>query len=223
MSRTGLLVSACAMALVFGCGDNRSDEDAGGIVLMDSGPRPDSGGGGGVDSGPVTGSCAVSSFMPLPAGCLPRCANSTIGVINACYDDTTTTDEQKATCANNALDADPTPTTTIMLGTMSSALGCSDCYYWQLQTCFGDSCPTEFNAYLMCDPDTADCTSQETALDTCITANMTAINTCANSRVGGCFSTTAGFLPTQVQAPAIAIDPARIDALAARLRLHFPL
>jgi len=186
MRTIGTLI-ACLALLSVGCGDSRSDEDAGGIVLMDSGPRADAG--PGRDAGPggsvFPTMCSVTGFMPLPTSCTPRCTNATLGVVNACMD---------ATCFRNALMADTTPPATVTGPGGSSPVNCFDCFAWQVQTCYAELCPTEFEAWAMCMAP-ADCTAQNSALDACLMTNSAALDTCANPRIEQCFDRSAGFLP----------------------------
>ena len=199
MSRIGtLMICAATLALGLGCDDGRSGEDGGGIVLMDSGPdtTPDTGTPPGpTDSGVTPASCAISSFMPLPAGCLPRCANSTVGAINSCPDPETMPMEF-VTCRTMALQNDPTPDGTLSFpdGSMQP-IDCEFCYNFQIQTCIAESCPTEYQAWGMCDPMMSDCTAQTDALNSCIQMNNAGISSCAMPRVSACFDMGSGFLP----------------------------
>ena len=208
MRQIGIMLACGAMMLgAVGCDDSRSGDDAGGIVLMDSGPRADSG--TRVDSGGMTTfptSCTVSAFGPLPAACLPRCQNSTIGPLNACTD---------TACVSSTLMADPTPGASVMGPGGTFTMECFDCFLWQLQTCWAESCPTEFNAWGMCDPMAGDCTAQENALDACLTAMSTPIGACADPRINACFATTTGFLPS-FDGPRVHVTIERLDAFRQR-------
>ncbi|MEC7520367.1 MAG: hypothetical protein VYE22_10905 [Myxococcota bacterium] len=188
------------LALGFGCDDGRGgDEDGGGIVLMDSGPdtTPDTGTPPPPrDSGVTPAGCEISSFSALPAGCLPRCANSTIGVINACPDPSTD-QEGYQMCLEEALmnDAYPDGSVTFPDGSMQP-IDCDFCWNWQVQSCIAETCPSEFMAWAMCDSMTMDCSAQTTAINECIMMNGSAINSCANPRVSACFDMGSGFLPS---------------------------
>lgn len=212
MRRTGFLVSACALALVFGttgCDDTR-DGDDGGIMLMDSGPPTVDSGPPMVDSGPPAGSCAISTIMALPAACTPRCTNATQSAAAACGMD--------VTCLQNALNADTTPAIPISTPDPSlNMLNCANCYSLQVTSCIVESCPTEFQAFAMC-PMGSDCSTQEMALDACVTANNAALQSCANPRVTACFGATGGFLPAT---PRTLQVPERLMSFIARYDFNF--
>ncbi|MGE0785770.1 MAG: hypothetical protein AB7S26_08780 [Sandaracinaceae bacterium] len=181
-------VMAFAIAGVIGGCDSRGGDDAGPIVIMrdGGGGGTDAGPGGGTDAGPPAGSCAVSSVMPLPAACLPRCSNATLQAANACTD---------AACQQAALDADTTASIQLTTPGMPVALDCATCVAWQQETCAAEVCPTEYMALITClqmnGGMAAMCMAENTALNTC--ANMTqmaAFQACANPRASMCFSAT---------------------------------
>ncbi len=200
MRKIAISVALCALALAPGCGGGRSGSDAGGIVLMDSGPGmmgTDAGPGMmGTDAGPgMMGGCSVAGaagFPPLPAACLPRCSGATASAVNACAD---------AACQQAALDADTTPPTNVDVGMgMTESIDCSGCFNWMINSCIFDSCPDQFAGCVMCadfcDPAMAGCEAEEAAFDSCIMTNMAALQSCVNSRAVMCFSTTGGFFPS---------------------------
>ncbi|MBX3269982.1 MAG: hypothetical protein KF729_06955 [Sandaracinaceae bacterium] len=229
MKKIGTTAALCAATLALGgltgC-DSRSGSgsDAGGIVLMDSG-----GGGGtdagsmmGTDSGPPATGCSVAGatgFPPLPAACLPRCSSATASALMACGMD--------ATCQSNALRADTTaPTNVDFGGGMSESINCFGCFNWMINACIFDSCPSQFGACIecsdFCDDATAGCEAEETALNTCIDANISALQTCANSRASMCFATGGGFLP-DFNRPDFQLSPERLRRVIAELDLPLPL
>lgn len=211
MRKIGILI-ACGSLLALGCDDGRGGTDAGTIMLMDAGPR---------DSGPPrldsgTGMCSIAGLPgipPLPAGCVPRCSAATRSAAAACGAD--------SACLNGALDGDTTPAVTIDFGMgMTDSLDCTNCYYWQIQSCIFDSCPTQLEACLECadncDPDVAGCEAEGTAIDTCIMTNMVALQGCANPRVNACFATTGGFLPDFRALPDL-VTPERLNMIRGRI------
>ena len=208
MRRIGILMACGALALAFGC-----DERDPGIMLMDSGPEmedagpPDS---GQPDSGPPAPMCSVagaSGFPPLPAGCLPRCAPATTSCVMGC-----TTGE----CQNMCVQNDTTAAIQLEVSAgITQPLNCSACWNWQINSCVFDSCPAELGACTMCadgcNPMTAGCETEETALDSCLMTNMSAVQACANSRLAGCLDTSSGFLPTF--GPRVQVDPSVFERL----------
>lgn len=192
-----LLSCSLLLAFVVGCGvdtrrapgpgpgpgpggaDSGADTDAGGITLSDSGPTT------GFDSGPTTpppppsGPCGtLAAFGPLPAACMPRCTSTTLTRIADCSD---------ADCRRSWLEADPTPSTTIVVGGETVTLDCDLCYGWQMETCVQDACPFETQAYRDCIDAGGTCEAEVEAFNDCIDASSTA-QSCVNTRVGACFS-----------------------------------
>jgi hypothetical protein len=182
---------------------------------------------------PAPGTCgsiasATSVWPPLPPSCLPRCSAATLRRIDACP----MTDEM---CFDNALAADTTPAAQLDVGMgMTISVDCGGngmnfpCLTWQQFSCIGDSCPDQLGAYINCAnmaPMGADirtvCASQIAALNTCIETNMTAFQTCAQSRYVACFDTGGGFLPSGAARFAVpnvdltSLTPAQLGALAA--------
>jgi len=208
MRRNGITLMACvALAVGFGCDDRDP-----GITLMDSGPGgEDSGTPPEMDSGTTPemdsgspASCSVSSIMPLPAACLPRCASSTISAVNACFMMDASTEDILA-CRDTALQSDPTPSVSVTTPSMPIDGDCEFCWRWQTNVAIAESCPSEFDAYLTCaNMMGADCSSQESALDGCVAANEATIQSRFNALVMQCFGTGSGFLPgfrTSVRIP----------------------
>ncbi|MEZ4340143.1 MAG: hypothetical protein R3B82_26270 [Sandaracinaceae bacterium] len=225
MKKIAFLAALGALALTPGCGGGRSGSDAGGIVLMDSGPGmmgTDAGPGMmGTDAGPgMMGGCSVAGaagFPPLPAACLPRCSAATLNAINMCTD---------AACQQAALDADTTaPVNVDVGGGMSESIDCSGCFNWMINACIFDSCPTEFGACIecsdLCDSSTAGCETEEAAFDSCITTNMTALQSCVNSRAAMCFSTSAPFFPS-FDRPEFQLPQAVFDHVISDLGVRIP-
>ncbi|GAB4109623.1 MAG: hypothetical protein OHK0013_45230 [Sandaracinaceae bacterium] len=225
----GALIAAC------GGGGGRADsgpDTGGGIVLMDTGPvmMRDAGRDTG---GPMPGTCgsiatAMSVWPPLPNTCLPRCSSATLSAVQSCPmgDDM---------CFDNALLADRTPAAQLDVGMgMTVSVDCGGngmnfpCLTWQQYSCIADSCPDQFAGFVECAtmaPMGSDvqmvCATQIMALNTCIEMNMTAFQTCAQSRLVGCFDTGGGFLPSGAARFAVpnvdlsALTPAQLSALAA--------
>ncbi len=212
-------ILACG-ALVMACGgnNNRNDagaagNDAGGIVLMDSGPTTMR------DSGPPrrdTGAMATScgpwggltatSVEAVPASCLPRCSSATLTAVNACMD---------GTCLNSALMADTTPSISMSfegaMGTTTLDLDCGTCFDLQRFHCFSQVCPAEATPVLVCDStmDADMCMGEVTALQTCLdgiatgSAQEMTLQTCFNDEVGACFDAGGGFLPGAQRFPGL--------------------
>lgn len=163
------LVLLCATLALVGCGD----DDTRTVMLMDSGPGTDSGGGGvdtgpsGTDSGPMgtdsgggSRDCEMA-LESLPSVILPRCSADTATCINGCAD---------IDCQNMCLDADTTPPET-MSGQM---IDCNICFNYQVNVCIDMNCPTEFAAFRCCLEDNActdascpACSSQLSAVQSC--------------------------------------------------------
>jgi hypothetical protein len=217
----GALVAAC------GGGGSRADAgtDAGGIVLTDSGPGRDTGPPRTDAGGPPPGTCgsvatAMSVWPPLPASCLPRCSAATLMTVQACP----MADEM---CFDNALLADTTPAARLDAGGDTPiSVDCGGngdnfpCLTWQQFSCIADSCPDQLTAYINCAnmaPMGSDiamvCATEITGLNTCIETNMTAFQTCAQSRYVACFDTGGGFLPSG--AARFAVPPVDLTSLSA--------
>ncbi len=187
MKRIGFLMACGLLASVVGC-DNRTNPpvDSGGIVLMDSGSGdPDTGTPPMPDSGTPPTGCSVdvsTSLPPLPAACLPRCSSATVTCIMGCAD---------GACQRACVDADTTAGTTLNASGESIPLDCSGCWDWGIQHCVFVSCPSELAGCAgcadQCNPDTAGCETEEAAIDSCITANQTAIQSCFNTQATRCF------------------------------------
>lgn len=195
MKRTTWILAASIALVLWGCDDGRGDGDAGGIVLMDSGPGGGTDSGPGeTDAGPGANMCAVTSAMPLPMACFPRCSNATLVAANNCA-----SAMDPAMCQQMAFDADTTPPTTLMAGTQSIELDCAACVGWQQDTCLAEQCPSEFMALVQCrQAMTGTCDTETMALNSCIMANMATLNTCAGQRATPCFDQTmGGFLPVE--------------------------
>lgn len=149
-------------------------QDSGGIRLMDSGPPPSR------DAGPpppTPGACRIVDFTQLPVACLPRCSSATDAAIGACED---------GDCFTAAIQADTTPPTTLTLpdGTTAS-LNCEGCVGQQVQSCWFELCPTEFQNFFACRDAGGTCTVEGDALDACRAG--TAVINCENTRLAGCF------------------------------------
>lgn len=215
-------IACVALLGLAACGNNSRPmimvTDSGGT---DAGSVGTDSGMGGMDAGggATCGSIATATgWPPLPASCTPRCSSATLTTAAGCG-----TDQM---CQQNAFDADTTPPANVDTGAEPFAVDCAGCINWQGNSCVYDACPTEFNAYLMCaamamNPDT-ECMTQTTALNGCITTNMTAVQTCyqgtmtAPGRVYDCFPGGGGIAPGSASGAAS-------SAAALQLRLHFDL
>lgn len=138
-------------------------------------------------------------------------------------------------CFDNALAADTTaPAQLDVGGDMPISIDCGGngdnfgCLNWQQFSCIADSCPDELTGYINCAnmaPAGSDiamvCATEITGLNNCIMANMTAFQTCAQSRYVACFDTGGGFLPSgaaRFQVPAVdltSLSAAQVSALSA--------
>ena len=160
MRKIGTTLAACAMLLAFGC-DSRGGggTDAGGIVLMDSGPGmtgtdagpgmtgTDAGGGGGMFA-----PCTANSPLPqnIASSSTPVCAASTATCLEGCTDNA---------CADACIMADP------------NATMCNQCIVINQLSCVNTTCPTDM--MLGC-------------IDTTCAAANSAWETCADGVVSGC-------------------------------------
>ena len=197
MRRIEILMACGALALAFGCGDNRGGSD-GGITIPDGGGGgSDAGGGGGGTCG--SGTCTLSASCGLADVCLPRCAASTVTAINSCPADASAMDQQS--CIDDALSSDTTAPAQLMGSTGGSQpISCQDCYYAQQESCYAKLCPTQFQSFIQCvsahpDGGTAACSTQNMALNSCLQGMRTMLSTCLQTRVPKCFPTSGGFLP----------------------------
>ena len=216
MKKVAWILASGALIMACGGGPSRTDSGTGGgtdsgpIVLMDSGPatmrdapvRRDTGGGGTMCG---TWMLAANSVGAIPASCMPRCSNATLGAVNTCLmgEDTS--------CLGPALQGDTTPTIamTYDAGGMTDVLDldCAGCYQFQLAHCFSEPCPTQTTPWLICNPmsDPDMCEGEQTALQTCLdgiamgSAEETALNDCGNAQIGACFDAGGGFLPSSQQ------------------------
>lgn len=226
MTKIASTTALCAMLLTLGCDDGRGGgRDAGGIVLMDSGPGggTDAGPGMGTDAGPgMMGGCSVAGatgFPPLPASCLPRCSAATAMAVNACG--------ANAMCQQTAMEGDTTAPVNVDVGMgMSESIDCFGCFNWMINSCLFDSCPDELGACVMCadlcDDSMAGCETEEGAFDACIMGNMAAIQSCVNTRATGCFATGGGFLPT-LDRPQLQLPPEVYERTLRNLGVRLPL
>jgi len=176
-----ILGVAMAMTLCACTGGRSSNRDSG-VMLMDggpgtdaplrdSGPRLDTGGGGG---------CTLGATGGLMGMCFPRCSAATATAVDACT---------TAACEQMAVAADTTASITLTIEGMSLTLDCQACFNVQFNTCIIEACPTEFNAYVACDDATPGmCMTQQTALSSCMTMQMATIQPCAQARVPLCFA-----------------------------------
>lgn len=218
MKKVAWILASGALLAACGGGPNRTDSgagnDAGGIVLMDSGPstmrdtgpaRP--------DTGPAATMCGpwggltATSVAAVPAACMPRCSSATLSTINACPmgDD--------GTCLFGALMADTTPSIPMSFegasGTTSLDLDCGTCFDLQRFHCFSEQCPMQTTPFLVCDQtmDADMCMGEQMALQTCLdgivagSAQEMAFQTCFNDQVGACFDAGGGFLPGTQRLP----------------------
>ena len=131
------------LVLVFGCGDDDSRPD---IMLMDTGPRVDGGGGtdtGGFDSGPGVdsgGGGTCNDPLPLlPSEALPRCSMDTLTCLMGCAD---------AACQNACIDADTTPPVDVGGGATINCLGCLNLQTFACGSMNG--CGTQWGAWNCC-------------------------------------------------------------------------
>lgn len=187
MARLGMSLVIVGVMLGVGCnssdrrvvsgdaGGGRSDAGGGGGSDAGSGGGSDAGGGGGSDAGGGGGCEIPADLGALPAACLPRCSASTLTAFMACT---------TAACQQTAAMADTTPPITVG----GSAFTCANCVNYGNNSCYAASCPTEFDAYLTCSAMMgATCTAEVSAVNACVMAHMTVVQTCVNERVTACF------------------------------------
>lgn len=168
----------------------RPDAGPGGtIVLPDAGTLPDGGSDPIIASrdagpGPIeSNSCELmlgTDVPPLPRACLPRCAITTGQALNACGSD--------QTCQRNAVMADTTPATPIVINGMATQLNCGMCLTFQQLSCGYDVCPSETMALLQCQ-DQACADAAQGPFATCVQseANRTTFNACFQALFMSCF------------------------------------
>jgi hypothetical protein len=90
-------------------------------------PEPSDAGVADSGSEPTTCSLADGRGLPaLPATCLPRCARATWDAVIACR-----TAPDPASCQDQAMAADPTPTTDLATGDDQVPIDCQACVNWQ--------------------------------------------------------------------------------------------
>jgi hypothetical protein len=159
------------------------------ITLPDAAGTTDAGmtmtpdAGGGTDAG-TAATCAITlgaDVPPLPSACLPRCSTATAQAAGMCAD---------GECQQAAFEADTTPTVPFTVNGMpQQPLDCASCINIQQLSCAHDSCPDETTAVLTCNPmtDSMQCMPQQMTLQTCLQANMSAFNSCAQALAGMCF------------------------------------
>ncbi len=234
MKKVAWILASGALIMACGGGPSRTDAgpgtgDTGAIVLMDSGPpamrdtgppRVDTGGGSSTMCG--TWSISATSISAIPASCMPRCSNATLGAVNTCLESMDTN------CLGPALQADTTPTIamTYEAGGMEDTLDldCGGCYQFQLAHCFSVPCPAETTPWLICNPmmDADMCMGEQTALQTCIdglgmgTPAEMELNDCANTNIGACFDTGGGFLPGGQRLPNFGTRAVRVSSTVVR-------
>lgn len=202
MNKVALVVVALGM---LACNNGRGPSlvDSGGIVLTDTG-------GGGRDTGPVgrdmgmmgttCGTLTGTGVWPaLPASCLPRCTTATGNQYNTCAMMADQTAAQA--CIDAALAADRTPTVMVTDGMATVSISCGGnstdtygCLDWQLNAAIDQSCDSQFSAYLTCaaalpagTSGMTGCPTEYMAIDTCISANMSAVQAAYNTLASSCF------------------------------------
>lgn len=137
------------------------------------------------DSGTEPSTCSVADgrrLPPLPGACLPRCARATWDAVIACR-----TAPDPATCQDQAMAADPTPTTLLATGDDQLPMGCRECVNWQTAACLAEFCPVESLAFHRCtnlQPGAA-CTTENNALFTCARAQP-GFRACQQARDESC-------------------------------------
>ncbi len=177
-----------ALALVFGCGDDDSRPD---IMLMDTGPGADTGGGGvdsgpgmvdsgpGMDTGGGGGMCA-DPLPLLPGEALPRCDASTLTCLMGCAD---------GACQQACIEADMTPPVDIG-GANLDCIGCLNLQTFACGSMMG--CGTQWGDWNCCleactdpNPDNcfAMCMTQQDAFFGCLDG----LGTACQSALLSCF------------------------------------
>lgn len=226
MKKVAWILASGALIMACGGGPSRTDAgpgmtDTGTIVLMDSGPGRDAFTPMRNDSGrPATmcgpwGGLTATSIAAVPASCMPRCSNATLGTINACPMD------DDGTCLFGALMADTTASISMSFegasGTTELDLNCGLCFDLQRFHCFSQVCPAEASPFLVCDNtmDADMCMGEQMALVACLdgiaegSADETTLNECFNTQVGACFDAGGGFLPSGQRLPSFAMENIR--------------
>jgi hypothetical protein len=178
------------------CGDDSAGAGRdGGAPRSDAGALADAGSDSGADAGaegPDAGDDGIcgdtsSSLAPwpaLPETCLPRCSAATHDAVRAC---------PTARCATDARAADDTPIAIARTPRGDFEVGCAlvlnpvACEVWQLYSCQGDFCPTEFETWTACVNGGDDCTRQRAALEDCGAASAE-FQACFDERLDACFA-----------------------------------
>jgi hypothetical protein len=190
MKRIEILVPVGFVSLAIACGGGGTPpmDDAGPIIVVDSGETlpdafvpPDA-------SDEPCGEVPPTGWSPLPASCLPRCSRETYTAVHACAG---MADAQS--CALAAFHADTTPPTHVRYGaayvfdvSCAGSTTAYSCIEWQYYSCDIDNCPAEYNTWATCAGGGAPCTTERSALDTCEN-NTAAWHTCAQMRSDACF------------------------------------
>lgn len=212
MSRGSVVVAlACVALMAVGCEDGRDEDDAGGIVLMDSGPGSDAGPGGGTDAGGDSCPPASASMPSMPMACEAATLTCLMGAADAMA--------QQA-----CIDADPNAMncgaciTQDLFYTCSNPMGggCDE-EYGEIQCCLMTACPSG----------DATCVNMATGMGGACATQAQAFFTCANSaqmamRCGitnTCFMSMM-FLPDFEQRPPVTRH-AELELFRAWLVDHF--
>ena len=195
----GSMASACPSTPRTDAG--MTTPDTGTIVIPDTGVsrdafrRP--------DTNMVAMTCSMyggitpTSIAAVPASCTPRCANATLGAINACPTN------DMGTCLFGALMADTTPSVSMPAGGGAIDVDCGTCFDLNRFHCFSLVCSAQASPYLLCDStmDPDMCMGEQMALNTClmgIAAGSPArmmLDECFMTEVTACFDTSGAFAP----------------------------
>ena len=84
-----------------------------------------------------------------------------------------------------ALDADPTPTTDLVVAQQLAPIGCRDCTEWMTQSCIADVCLAELLAAHRCRGGNGPCDAENAALSACSSASV-AFDQCRRVRMARC-------------------------------------
>jgi len=187
MKQLGIMMALLVGAT--GCGDDdrpTGDTDAGGITIMDSGPRPmvDSGTSSGVDAGGGSGGACADPLPPLPSEALPRCSAETLNCAAEC-----TTGE----CQQACFDADTTPGVDAGGGL---TIDCGLCFTLQSISCGSNmGCGSQWETWNCCLEDCSAGGGTAEACQTTCQSQGNAFISCVNGLGAACASAQQSCFP----------------------------
>ncbi len=181
-----MVVMAC-LAMLAGCDDGRGGDDAGGIVLMDSGPGSDAGPPATVDAGP--GGCAPmqSSAPQMPMACAASTLTCLMGAGTAMAQQACIMADANAANCGACIQQD------VFFTCTSPSGGCAQ-QWGDIQCCAMMACPTADQACIQGALAAGGaCATQAMAFDTCTASAQMAMR-CGVTQT--CFMAAMPFQPS---------------------------